>query len=198
MEWPALPSYWLYPCAHLSAGRLLWKAAWPSPHHRGDQLQPLLYVQSPTVPRWVTALMEAREETHPHLKYLEQKCHFCLSFNFCFGKTHPGRSFPWRVVLRQCSQSNLKGWDRTAWVCPVQVVVSLLVPLHCFPALSIYFFQTAVLQSDKSLFSVALSRCCSFPFSSSVAYSLIFFSSVWWGKNYIQIQAGPQQIKHSP
>lgn len=51
------------------------------------------------------------------------------------------------------------------------------------------FFQITVLQRDKSLLSVALSGCCSFPFSSSVACSFIFLSSVRWGKKYVQIQA---------
>lgn len=130
-------------------------------------------------PRWRPA-----KGTQPHLEY-----HFCLSFNFWFGQTQPGQSFPWGVVLRWCSWSNLKGWDRTARVCPVRVVVSSLVPLYCFPTLLIYFFRIAVLQSGENLLSVALSRCCSFPFSSSVAHNLIRLSSASWGKNYIQIPA---------
>lgn len=65
----------------------------------------------------------------------------------------------------------------------------------------IFFFplQIAILPSDESLLSAAPSRCCSSPFSSSVAYGLIFLSSMLrWGKNRVQFKSGLHQIEHAP
>lgn len=66
----------------------------------------------------------------------------------------------------------------------------------------LFFFsplQIAILQSDESLLSAAPSRCCSSPFSSSVAYGLIFLSSMLrWGKNRVQFKSGLHQIEHAP
>lgn len=71
----------------------------------------------------------------------------------------------------------------------MQVLVSSWVPLHCCPALPIYFFQIAVLKRDKISFPLLFLGAALFPFPSSVAYGLISLSPEMWGKNYVQIGA---------
>lgn len=201
MEWPALPSYWLYPRAHLSAGRLLQKAAWPSPHWGVDQLQPNCTYKppSPIVFCWVTPPMELREGTHPHLLSLEQKCHFCLSFDLSFGKPPPGQSFPWRVVLRRCSQSNLKGWDRTAWVRPVRVVVSSLLPLHYLLCpFDLFFSRLLFCKGIKASFPLLFLGAALFPFHPQLPAVSSFYLQCGGGRSMFKFKPGPQQIKHTP
>lgn len=147
-----------------------WQAAWPV---IGSSLQWAHKPQTPHCSPLDNAVAEAGEGTHPRSSRWKMShflfFFFFLSYDFGSGGTQPDLSFPCGVVLRWCRMIQKGEIEQYEAEFPLQSVLPSVVPPRCLSSLSVLLLQIAVLRSDESLLSAALSRCCFFPFSSSLS-----------------------------